>query len=236
METEYLDELYDLAAVDRYFIPSIPLSMMIPPAVTYEKAQEEVRKETEEIREKGVELDGKVYTLDSIAGNPSLLYDKTPNKEFDWCDELIKTLEIKDVLIAADRKRPDFSKRFNGQRSTTQKGRKKGQPFCYKLYMHSFFENDPAFIFEVERPSSISELVEDGYVTLEDYLDSIRFVSREIKADCICKKGYNLFSYDEDSYYSFIMMLHSPMRETVESDARSAGWEEPNLDLKKIFR
>ena len=236
METEYLDDLYDLAAIDKNFVPSIPMAMMIPPAVTYEKAQETVKKETEKIRKKGVEIDGTVYRLDGVGGALSALYEKTPTKDFDWCDELIKTLELKDVLIPQGKKRPDFSKRFNGQRSTTQKGRKKGQPFCYRLYMHSFFENDPAFVFEVERPSSIEPLVEEGYVTLEDYLDSIRFVSREIKADCIYKKGYNLFSYDEDSYYNFIMMLHSPMRDTVESDAVAAGWEEPNLDLKKIFR
>lgn len=236
IETDYILNLQDIAEQNYDYFPSIPMTMMLSPTITYKEAQEKVMKETEKVRKSGVEINGKKMKLSELPGLPSLLYEKTGDKEFDWCDELCRFLEIKDVLIAEGKPRPDFKKRFKGQRCTAQNGRKKGAPFCYSIYMDIFFDDDFAFEIKVERPKNVMPLIKEGYIDLEDYLESIRYVSRAIRPDCIYKSGYDLFCYSEASYYAFIMMMHGAMRSDLIQEAVRSGWNEPSMDLKKVFR
>lgn len=236
MESEYVCSLRDIVEDSRDYIPSIPLSMLLSPGVTYRSAQETIEKETEEAKKNGVEINGKKMTLDELPGLPSLLYGRTKNSDFDWCDELSPFQEIRDVLIPEGKPRPDLKKRFRSQRSTAQNGRKKGCPFCYTVFLNVFFEDSLSFDIKIDRPKNVMPLIEDGYIDLEDYLDSIRFVTHDMRPDCIFKSGYNLFAYSAESYYSFIMMLHGPMKDEILPEAEKTGWSEPTMDLKKVFR
>ncbi len=233
---DYFEELQMLASVDKDFVPSVTSSMLSLPSISYETARKKVREEVKDVRKNGLEIDGKKVPFAELEGSPSILYEKTKDKDFDWCDELCKFIEVKDVLIPEGSPRPRFSKRFTGQRLTSLTGKRRGYPFAHKLYLCTFFEDEDSFVFEVERPKDISSLFNDGFVSLESYLDSISFVTREMRADCICKKGYDLFCFDEMSYYQFIMLLHSPMRDTIIKEAQDSGWSEPNMELKRIFR
>lgn len=233
---DYFEELQMLALADREFVPKMTSSMLSLPTISYEKARKKVREEVKDIRKNGLEIDGKIVPFEKLGGSPSILAEKTKHLDFDWSDELCKFIEVKDALIPEGSPRPRFSKRFTGQRMTSLTGKRKGYPFAHKLLLCTFFEDEASFVFEVERPKDISELFNDDFVTLESYLDSINFVSREMRADCICKKGYDLFCFDEMSYYQFIMLLHSPMRDTIIKEAQDSGWSEPNMELKRIFR
>ncbi len=236
MEPDYIFSLQDLAEQSLDFFPSIPMTMMLTPTLTYKAAQESVQKETERVRKEGVEYNGKKTAYSELPGFPSLLNEQTDNKEYDWSDELCLSLEIKDVLIPQGKPRPDMKKRFKGQRSTAHGGRKKGIPFCYSIYLDLFFDGEFAFEIEIERPKNVMPLIKEGYIDLEDYLDSIRYVSRAIRPDCIYKSGYDLFCFSEASYYAFIMMMHGAMRSDLIQEAVRSGWNEPSMDLKKIFR
>lgn len=234
---EYSNDLFDVADESRIFVPSFSDSMVLQPHVSYKDAQKRINEEIGDLRKEGLTLeDGRHVDFKDAPGNPHILYEKTKDKEFDWSDELCKHIEIKDLLIKQGTTRPDFKKRFVGYRNTAAGGRKKGQPFCYKVQMVSFFDTDPAFTFDIERPRDVSELIDGDYLTLEDYMESIHFVSHCLSPDCILKKGYNLYGFNEDTYHSFIMLLHSPMRDSILSDAVRSGWNEPTMDLKKIFR
>ncbi len=236
IDSDYIQAIWELAASEKNGFPPIPLSMMVTPGVSYSEAQKRIGEEVKDVREKGIDIDGEHREFSSLGGFPSVLREKTKDRDFDWCDELCQHIEIKDVIQRADRSCTDMKRRFRGQRSTAEKGRRKGQPFCHRLYMCTFLDDSPAYEFEIERPSDISPLLEDGYLTIEDYLDSVRYVSREISPDLICKKGYDLFLSDEKGYYDFIMLLHSPMMTSVMENARAMGWNEPSMDLRKVFR
>ncbi len=233
---DYFEDLQMLAAADRDFVPQMTQSMLSLPSISYEKARKKVREEVKNIRKNGLEIEGKTVAFEKLEGSLSLLTEKTKHIDFDWSDELCKFIEVKDTFIPEGATRPRFSKRFTGQRLTSLTGKRKGYPFAHKLFLCTFFEDEASFVFEVERPKDISSLFDDGYVTIESYLDSINFVSRGMRADLICKKGYDLFCFNEMSYYQFIMLLHSPMRENIIKEARDGGWNEPNMELKRTFR
>lgn len=234
-DLDYYSKLVDAACSSRIDVPHPQIAMMLESSFSYEEAQKNVWDEVGEKAQKGFVIDGKKYTL-SDRVNLSSLNGVTKNKEYDWSDELCKHLELKDTLLREDARRPDLEKRFKGQRSTLTEGRKKGSPFTYELLIDSFFEDEPAFLFEVVRPSSVRSLIDDGYITLESYMESIQYVSKNFVPDCICKKGYDLFGDSEEAYHAFIMLLHSPFNEPVIYEARRGGWKEPTMDLKKIFR
>lgn len=236
-DEEYFNDLVCSAGESGIFVPNFSQSMMLQPHISYEEAQKRVNDEVSDLRKNGIVLDdGRHSEIFLLAGSPDYLFEKTKDKEFDWSDELCKHIEIKDLLIPEGRPRPDFKKRFVGQRNTATGGRKKGQPFCYSVSMASFFEDEVAFVFTIERPKNIESLIDEGYLSLEEYLDSLHFVSHYLMPDCICKKGYDLFGFNEEAYHSFIMLLHSPVRESVLAEAVKGGWREPTMDLKKIFR
>lgn len=234
-DIDYYSTLIDAAASSPNDVPHPQVAMMMEPGISYEDAQKSVWEEVGDIARKGFVFGGrKMSLLDDL--NLASLNGVTKNEDYDWSDELCKHIELKDALLREDARRPDFQKRFKGQRYTLTSGRRKGNPFCYKLLIESFFEDDPAFLFEVVRPSSVKSLLDDGYITLESYMESVQFVSRNFVPDCICKKGYNLFGDSEEAYHAFIMLLHSPFNDGVIYEARKGGWTEPTMDLKKIFR
>ncbi len=234
-DLDYHSSLCEAAAASPIFVPSAQIAMMIEPTISYEEAQKSVWEEVDDIKEKGFDIEGVHYTLES----PLSLVDLngvTKTEEYDWSDELNKNIELKDVLIREGSPRPDFNKRFKGQRSTLTAGRKRGAPFCYKLLFSSFFQEEPSFTFVVERPKSVKPLLDDGYITIESYLESIMYVSKTFNPDLICKKGYDLFCDCEESYHSFIMLAHSPLGDQIVREARQGGWSEPTMDLKRVFR
>lgn len=236
-DEDYHENLCAVIAVSPRYVPPLTLSMTIEPSLNYSDAQKKINEEVEDVKKNGVEIDGKKYTFDELPGSPFLLNEKTKDKDFDWSDELCPYIEVKDTLLKEGQKRPDFSKRFKGQRQLASlRKRQKGYPFCRKLLVNTYFEDTLAFSITLERPKSIQSLLDDGYLTLENYLESLSYVSRSLNPDCICKKGYNLFGFDEESYYTFIMMLHSGLQNDIVKEATSCGWTEPTMDLKKIFR
>ncbi len=112
-----------------------------------------------------------------------------------------------------------------------------------KPLVHSFDSvryndaGDEAFIFHIDIPKDISFIIEDGYLSIEDYIDSVEYVSNTFYPDCIYKSGYDLFGRNIKDYYSFIMSLHSGGIPSILQNFMSyAGWREPFLDVKRVLR
>ncbi len=235
-DDDYHEKMCSAISLSEKYIPPLTYSMLLSPSISYEEAQNKIEEEIKDVKKNGIKINGKKHMLSSLPGSPFILNGKTKDKDFDWSDEMCKFIEVKDVLIKEGRQRYDISKRFKGYRGLNTFGKRKGQPFCKRILVNTYFGEDLAFSITLERPKSIKSLIADGYLTLENYLESLSYVSRSLNPDCICKKGYNLFAYDEESYYAFIIMIHSGIQNDIVKEASSCGWTEPTMDLKKIFR
>ena len=111
------------------------------------------------------------------------------------------------------------------------------KPFTDKLLMMQYTEEGfEGFTFEITMEDNVYPLIKEGYLTVDEYLDSLKYVLKESSPDCICKKGYDLFGPDQVFYYEFIMAIHGEDREEVLDHAKQAGWREPYIDIKKILR
>ena len=62
-------------------------------------------------------------------------------------------------------------------------------------------EGFEGFTFEITMEDNVYSLIKEGYLTLDEYLDSLRYVLKESAPDCIYKKGYDLFGPDQIFYY-----------------------------------
>lgn len=93
-----------------------------------------------------------------------------------------------------------------------------------------------AFEFYVDIPSSIEFIIEDGYLSLEEYLESVQYVANSFLPDCIYKSGYDLNGLNVRDYYNFIMSLHLGIPQFLHDIIRATGWREPLLDYKRIMR
>lgn len=118
----------------------------------------------------------------------------------------------------------------------------KGVDAVPKPLVHSFDSiryndrGEQAFIFHVDMPKDISSIIKDEFISVEDYIESVDYVSNTFYPDCIYKSGYDLFGQSASEYYEFIMSLHSGVPPFYHDLMKAAGWREPFLDLKRVLR
>ena len=122
-----------------------------------------------------------------------------------------------------------------GQYNVRGRGAK---PLTHELVYRKLSEEelDKGFEFSVTRPKDARMVFADGYVDLDGYIDSARYVASELLPDCIAKMGYDLFGATEEEYLSFMTRLHGPDAIHYRQLAESAGWREPYIDRKKVLR
>ncbi len=234
---DYEDKLKEVAFCSPNFIPSILESSFIRHKQDYGEMQRIIADEIADLRKNGVEVDGKIVKFENLVGEMSLLSGKTKTKDFDWSNALDPENELRDILAPENKKIPPIEKRHKNFRSTIKEGRRgKSMPITKQLLFEEYNEGELAFEFEITAPKDISELLDEGYITSGDYLESVNYVLKTMKADCIYKKGYDLFGSDVNNYHDFILELHNEHREVTLQIANMMGWREPFLDLKKVLR
>ena len=97
-------------------------------------------------------------------------------------------------------------------------------------------EGEDAYTFEISIPENVYSIINEGFLSVEDYVESIKYVLRNCTPDCIYKKGYDLFGPDQLFYHDFIMAIHSVDAESYMQEAKNCGWKEPYVDLKWVLR
>lgn len=226
-------------------VPFFPETMIIDSGANPEKDEEGVRKALEVLNDKSVKYNGVHY--DDIESWPTdfdfingVIDENTKGDEEEGVfvfNRLRDDLEIRAVL-EVEGKAPHRLEDITWRQLYPFKNElRRAKPFTNKIVMKKYDEDGvPGFIFEITRPKDVYSLITDGYISVDDYLESLHYCAQTMLPDCICKKGYDLIGFNEDFYYDFIMMLHGPDRVEAEEDARNVGWREPFMDLKKVLR
>ena len=226
----------DLGFGSKNMIPPLIAALMMPTERTYDEAQEAIGEKIGDAREKGLDIEGKKVPLSECPPDLDLLsVFETDEDEYVFSDNLSPDLQIKDVLTTKNKKKYSFGERPRGKRTMVSKWTPK--PFTDKLLMKQYTEDGfEGFTFEITMEENVYSLIKEGYLTAEEYLESLKFVIQQSAPDCIYKKGYDLFGPDQLFYYQFIMAIHGDEAEEVLDHAKKAGWREPHIDIKKILR
>ena len=235
-EAEYLIALGSMALDTYNGIPPILPSLVLSSSHSYEEDQAEMDRQVEDIRKNGVERNGKILSTSECPAELDLVLDKVKESDkFSLSDCLCPDLQLKDVLTRKGKRLYTLDERPKKKRFIGDKFRPK--PFADKLLMLLFDDEDYiTFTFEISMPDNVYPLIKEGYLTPEEYMESIRYVLKNMAPDCIYKKGYDLFGPDQYFYHDFIMAIHGPDSEKYLQEARNAGWREPYIDLKKVLR
>ena len=186
----------------------------------------------------GVMYNGVMTSLKDIPATAENIEKYLDRKDMEFIVSLSLNLHLFEALA------PKGAKTYNAE--AFRKNAKKAEMQTTtnnKPLAHSFDSlryNDSgelAFTFHVDMPKDISFIIEDGYLSIEDYIDSVEYVSNTFLPDCIYKSGYDLFGKDTKEYYDFIMSLHSGGIPLALHDLMAfAGWREPFLDVRKVLR
>ena len=226
----------DLGFSSKNMIPPLIPALMMPPERSYEEAQKAISEKIGDAWEKGLDLNGRNVSLSECPANLDFLSSfEKENDEYVFSDNLSPDLQIKDVLTTKGKKKYSFDQRPKGKRPMVSRWSPK--PFTDKLLMMQYTEEGfEGFTFEITMEDNVYSLIKEGYLTLDEYLDSLKYVLKESAPDCIYKKGYDLFGPDQIFYYQFIMAIHGDGREEMLDHAKKAGWREPYIDVKKILR
>ncbi|MDY5931561.1 MAG: hypothetical protein SPJ34_05980 [Candidatus Ornithospirochaeta sp.] len=249
---ELRDDLLDFSFMEDLFLMRSPT--MVDRDFEYEDVQKRLRKELAPEISNGIIMNGKRCTLDEVEASTEMLFHMNMNTDAGISALLMPDLAIGTVLAEEGRKvykAKDVYDSYmkNGHRLDFDQPLK---PFAKELvYIHACplppeleesMEADisdgiaSGFSFHITRPSGIESLFRDGYLRIDEYIDSISYVSSRMLPDCICKKGYDLFGLSPAMYYAFIKAIHSDNAQLYMQDAVSLGWREPFLDLKKVLR
>ena len=150
-------------------------------------------------------------------------------------DNLAVDMQLRDALLREGRKLYSLRDRPVTKRALDDK--RKAKPFTEKLLMiRPGDEGEDAYTFEISIPENVYSIINEGFLSVEDYVESIKYVLRNCTPDCIYKKGYDLFGPDQLFYHDFIMAIHSGDAESYMQEAKSCGWKEPYVDLKWVLR
>ena len=113
---------------------------------------------------------------------------------------------------------------------------KGAKPFVHRLILEINNDREAPYKFTITRPKDVREIIDEGYLDPDKYINSCRYVASEKGPDCICQKGFDLFGFTENDYYDFVSNLNGPDSTLYRAIASSFGWREPGIDLKKILR
>ena len=226
----------DLGFSCKNMIPPLIASLVMPPERSYEDAQKAVWEKIGDAKEKGLTLNGRKVSLSQCSADLDFLSSfEKEGDEYVFSDNLSPDLQLKDVLTTKSKKKYSFDQRPTGKRPMVTRWSPK--PFVDKLLMMQYTEEGfEGFTFEITVEENVYSLIKDGYLTADEYLESIKYVIKNSSPDCILKKGYDLFGPDQLFYYQFIMAIHGDNAEEVIEHAKKAGWREPYIDVKKILR
>lgn len=238
VDDEYLNNVYEESVRCCNFIASFPYDF---PSLPYEEAQKEVSRIFGKIRTDGFDYLGKHFMLSELPVEAKILQELMNTVKFPVTAELNPALPVSYVLQPEGQKLPDpEAARKALEKDELNSFGRGARPFADSIIFEHLSpvpeERGRGFWFTVTRPKDVREILNDGYLRMSEYLDSMAYVQRTLLPDCIAKKGYDLFGESEESYYSFIMNLHGPDRAGFRTLADMAGWREPNLDIRKILR
>lgn len=236
-DTEYDEELMEASYSSKDFIPPILYCSMMKHDLSYDEYQIKLEEEISSLRKKGIKSEGKIVPFSSLPNDLNLLNNKTNDRSFTFTYALDKAIEVRDCLAKEGKTLPPMEKRDYPIRSSIDKGRRyRPMPFTYTLFLHEIFLDKLAFKIELTEPVSVFPLLEEGFLSIEDYIESLSYVTRNLKADCIYKKGYDLFGAGQKGYYEFILALHDENRIQTLEYGKLMGWREPFIDAKKVLR
>ena len=234
-DSSYCICMEDLGFGSRNMIPPLIPSLMMPCERSYEESQSSVWGKLGKAKKDGISVDGKNLPLSKCPPDLDLLSPFEKGDEYVFSDNLSPDLQIKDVLTTKGRKKYSLDERPKGKRRNMTRWAVK--PFVDKLLMSQYTEEGfEGFLFEITMEDNVYPLMKEGYLTVDEYLDSLKYVIKNSSPDCIYKKGYDLFGPDQVFYYQFIMAIHGEDAEEVLDHAKMAGWREPYIDVKKILR
>lgn len=226
---------------DKNMIPPLSSSMYSTP-LEWEKSQEIIKEELSSILQTGLLYEGKKVKVEELPPVLSLLQGKTKTEDFEWTENLCENLEIRDVLLSPRQKYTDIKNRPKEIRQSYIKRYKRAIPFTREIYLECETQNEAGFEFKVERLDNIYSLFEDDLLTVEEYFESCQYVTRTERADCIYKKGYDLFGISPEYYYLILLRWHQQSgivledNRTIYQHLKDLGWREPYVDLKKVLR
>ena len=235
-DTTYCLCMEELGFSCKNMIPPLIPSLVMPSERSFEDAQNVIWEKLGDIKKKGINIGGRNVPINECPADLNFLSSfEKDDDEYVFSDNLCPDLQLKDVLTTKGKKKYSFDQRPEGKRPMVTRWSPK--PFTDKLLMMQYTEEGfEGFTFEITMEDNVYPLIKEGYLTVDEYLDSLKYVLKESSPDCICKKGYDLFGPDQVFYYEFIMAIHGEDREEVLDHAKQAGWREPYIDIKKILR
>ena len=222
---------------------SLERAGMAPPYETPHMSYEDCRTALEgflrHVPERGIRYDGALTAVEDIPVTPAGLLSFSHATGELLVSEIAPYIPYPYVLAkeGAPLCSPEAADRVLCRRAYDERSRG-ARPVTHTLiYRHmSYADPDKGFSFSVTRPKDVREILHDGYLDLESYIDSVRYVASCLLPDCLAKIGYDLFGEDEDDYHAFIMRLHGPSSGYCRSLAEEAGWREPYIDRKRVLR
>ncbi len=211
--------------------PFYPKRDKLDPTVP-KKLKEKFKKEIEE----GVEYNGEVTSILNIPYDVEA-FEKYLDKDGQYPLSISPDIEIRELIAEKGTKLNNLSS-FNRSLKKNLAGQITAiKPVARSIKSIRFNdEGAEAFVFHVDIPSSVEFIIEDGHMSLEEYIESVNYVNNSFLPDCIYKNGYDLNGKDSRDYYNFIMSLHSGLPQFFHDIIKQAGWREPLLDYKRIMR
>ncbi|MBQ0070272.1 MAG: hypothetical protein KBS81_00195, partial [Spirochaetales bacterium] len=143
MDASYLSSMAEMSIGSKLWMAPLLLALMVPPVLSYEESQKEIKKQFALLEKDGVTIDGVYYALSDAPVDLDYYYDKVADPEdFGLTDGLCPDLELREVL-------QEEGKRTYGLRDVRKKkkglgayGRKNAKPLTHVLHMLKFDEED----------------------------------------------------------------------------------------------
>ena len=236
IQDDYLDAVASESALRRTFIMDPPYDL---PHLSYEACQEILEGYISHFPSEGIMIGGRRCAMDDIEPTEEALLAVTHAVGEPFVRDISPYIPFPYIL---GREGASLASASEADKALSRKSfdiRSRGaRPLTHELiYEHLSYEQpDDGFRFSITRPKDVRSIIEDGYLDLEAYIDSARYVSSTLMPDCIAKIGYDLFGETEHEYASFIMRLHSPDAQAYRAYAEEAGWREPYIDKRKVLR
>lgn len=233
---EYGACMTDFAFSTPLLFPPVLPSLVVQPEFSFEEANAKTREALPYSAGDDIDYNGRTVKFESCPADMDFFAPKSDDPDaFVLSSNLAPDLQLRDVLSREGRKTYSLSQRRPGRREIGDRHAPK--PITDSLLMLRYDDEDYiAFIFEITSPENVYPLINEGYLSVEDYLDSMKFVLKNASPDCIHKKGYDLFGPDQYFYHDFVMAIHGEDAEKYLQEAKKCGWKEPFVDLKKVFR
>lgn len=236
IQDDYLDAVASECALRRTFIMEPPYDL---PHLSYETCQEIIEGYMEHFPSEGIMVGDRRYGKEELPVSEDSILALTHAVGEPFVRDIAPYIPFPYIL---GREGAPLASAADAEKILSRKAldvRSRGaKPLTHELiYEHlSYEEPDEGFRFSITRPKDVRRIIEDGYLDLEGYIDSARYVAASLMPDCIAKIGYDLFGETEKEYASFIMRLHGPDAPMYRALAEEAGWREPYIDKRKVLR